>query len=247
MAYEFSSTVRFSECGTDGLLTPEKMLAYFEDAMLFDDISCGFGFPYWWRKGITWVLTSWNVLIFERPKLLSKVDIWCSAVGFTRFRGIRNYTIRDEEGNMLAAATGKLALISLEDQSPARIEPAEVEAYHAVEPLPIPEKKSRILIPENAKRFEEVPVARHHIDGLQHVNNKEYYLLAESCLPDGFEIRKMRVIYHRQARLGDTMIPVFGMNGHVFSGAVTDPEGEAFALFELSDKLSEEDLIVAGL
>ena len=150
MAYKFSSTVRFSECDADGKLTPEKILAYFEDCMLFDDVKCGFGFPYWWGKGITSVLTNWNVLIFDRPKLLTEIEIWCSAVHFTKFRGTRNYTIRDKDGRLLVAAVGKLALISLADAHPARLPDEEAAAYHALEPLPIPEASGRIAVPENA-------------------------------------------------------------------------------------------------
>jgi acyl-ACP thioesterase len=50
-------------------------------------------------------------------------------------------------------------------------------------------------------------VQEHHLDTNHHVNNVQYVRLALSTLPEGLTIRRLRIMYQKQARLGDQMLP----------------------------------------
>ena len=52
-----------------------------------------------------------------------------------------------------------------------------------------------------------ISVMRADIDYNRHVNNANYIRMAMELLPDGFEVRGLRVEYRIPAKLGDTLTP----------------------------------------
>ena len=78
----------------------------------------------------------------------------------------------------------------------------------------------RIILPkQDGTVLKPVQVMRADIDYNRHMNNANYVRVAMELLPEGFEVRDMRVEYRIAAKLGDrltpTLYPIDG--GHIVS------------------------------
>ncbi len=247
MGYEFLSRIRYSECDQHEKLTLEHLADYFQDCTVFHDAEVGLGMHYWAQKHQMWVLTSWKILIFRRPICGEMVKVRTDAILCKGFKGLRNFTLRDENGHMLAAAFSKWALLDTLTGRPVRILPEEGDAYGRTEPLPIDTDNGRIEVPEEAASLDPIEIQVHHLDSNRHVNNAQYIRMVEGCLPKGFEVRSMRVSYHRSAALGDTIYPKISVSEHQVTGVLADAQGEPYVYFEFLDSVSENDAKVETL
>ena len=69
-------------------------------------------------------------------------------------------------------------------------------------------KDRRIILPkEGGEVHEPVRVLRADIDYNRHMNNANYVRVAMELLPEGFEVRGLRVEYRVAAKLGDVLVP----------------------------------------
>lgn len=247
MGYEFTSRVRYSECGQNEVLTYDHLADYFQDCTVFHDASVGMGMRYWSDKQAMWVLTAWKILIFDRPACGDLIRVRTDAIECKGFRGLRNFTMRNEEGKLLAAAHTKWALISTENGRPVRILPEEGDAYGHNQPLPIEEERERIQVPEDAPRGDAIEVMPFYLDSNHHVNNAQYIKLIQDLIPEDFPIHTLRVSYHSSATLGDVMYPRIAVGAHSITGALENADGNPFVIFEFRDCFSETDKNVAFL
>ena len=247
MGYEFTSRIRYSECGQNEVLTYDHLADYFQDCTVFHDASVGMGMQYWANKETMWVLTAWKILVFDLPACGDLVTVRTDAIDCKGFRGLRNFTLRSEEGRMLAAAHTKWALLSTVNGRPVRILPEETEAYGRTTPLPIEEEKDRITVPEDAARGEAIEVMPYYLDSNHHVNNAQYIRLIQDLIPEDFVIRTLRVSYHKSAALGDVMYPRIAYREHEITGALETADGEPYVIFDFKDCFSETDKMVGFL
>ena len=247
MGYEFTSRIRYSECGQSQTLTFDHLVDYFQDCSVFHEMSVGLGTLYWKKKQQMWVLTSWKILIFDRPKCGDLVTVRTDAIECKGFRGLRNFTMRSEDGRLLAAAYTRWALMSLIDGRPARLTPEESEAYGRTEPLPMEMDSRKITVPEDAVQGEAIEVMPFFLDTNHHMNNAQYIKVLQDLVPQGFQICTLKMSYHKQAVLGDLMYPRISRANDTIQGALETADGEPYVLFEFKDCFSETDKKVAFL
>ena len=97
---------------------------------------------------------------------------------------------------------------------------------------PMEKAPRKIVVPEGGKAFEPVVVQKHHLDTNMHMNNGQYVQLAQEYLPEGFQVKEIRVQYCKAALLHDTMIPWVYQSegGHII--ALCDEAGRPYAVME---------------
>ena len=247
MGYEFHSRIRYSEVDQNERLTIDHLADYFQDCTIFHDDTAGLGLAYWRERGAMWVTTSWKLLLFEMPRCCEDVLIRTDAISCRSFVGLRNFTMRGEDGRLRAAAFSKYALLDRKTGKPVRIKAEEAEAYGTSEPIPMEEEKNHILLPENAVEKEPVTVQLHHLDPNHHVNNVQFIIMALNYLPEGFTPKMMRVSYHKSAFLGDVIVPKIAYSEHEVIGMLLREDGEPYTIFQFRDTLSEQDARVAEM
>ncbi len=247
MGYQFSSRIRYSECDQDQQLSLDHLADYFQDCTVFHDKDVGFSMQYWLERGAMWVTTSWKILLFRLPKCYEEVVIRTDPIRCHGFKGERNFTLRDQEGKMLAAAYSKYALVDIRTGRPTRVDPEEGRRYGENEPLPIEEEKGHIVLPEAAEALDPIEILDYHLDSNHHVNNAQYIKMMAELLPGDFSVKMMRVSYHRSAVKGDVLVPRMEREGHQIRACFENPSGEPFVFFHFSDCLSEQDQKIAVL
>ena len=247
MGYEFASRIRYSECDQEQKLTLDHLVDYFQDCTVFHDENVGFSMNYWFERGAMWVTTTWKILIFRRPSCYEQVSVRTDAIRCHGFKGERNFKLRDAEGRLLAAAYARFALVDLSTGRPTRIQPEEGSKYGENEPLPIQEEKGHIVVPETAEQGEPIQIATYHLDSNHHVNNAQYIKMMCELLPKTFDVKAMRVSYHRSAVLGDVLYPRLYQDENRILAVFENEAAEPYVYFQFDAALSEMDAGVAQL
>ena len=169
--YIFQSRIRYSEVGSDGRLTLESLLDYFQDASTFHSEDIGLGVAYLKEKNMAWVLSSWQIVVERYPGLCENVVIGTAPYDFKGFIGYRNFWMETEDGERLAYANSIWSLMDVVKMAPAKPPAEMIEGYTLSEKIVMDYAPRKIAIPDNGRVQEEIQVRPHHLDTNGHVNN----------------------------------------------------------------------------
>ena len=171
-------------------------------------------------NNMTQLLATRQVEVVRVPRFKEDLTVTTSIYEVMPMYGFRNTFIRDAQGQpcyrtwsmgaFVDLATGKLARLSDEAIASLTLEPKQEMNYRG----------RRIILPkQDGTVLEPVQVMRADIDYNRHMNNANYVRVAMELLPEGFEVRDMRVEYRIAAKQGDwltpTLYPIDG--GHIVS------------------------------
>ena len=103
MKYSFTSRIRYSEIGEDGIspCRADQLLSGLQYLPVGSDRRGRCGAQ---KRGCAWVLSAWQIHVRRYPSLGEAVKITTWASGFKGFLGMRNFTMETEDGEMLACA-----------------------------------------------------------------------------------------------------------------------------------------------
>jgi len=230
--YTFDSRIRYSETDSEGFLSMQEMLNYFQDSSTFQSEDLELGISYMKEQKMVWVLSSWQIVVDRYPVLGERVTVGTLPYDFKGFMGYRNFFMRDEAGNYLAKANSIWSLLSTESGKPALPTELMLTKYGVEEKLDMEYAPRKIRVPEGGEGQEPVVVRNHHLDSNQHVNNGQYVSIAAGYLPREFCIAQLRAEYKKQAFLGDVFYPNVTeiQNGYIVS--LNDAEGIPYMIGE---------------
>lgn len=205
--YAFDSRIRYSETDSEGRLTLDALLNYFQDCSTFHSEDVGLGLGYMKEIGQVWVLSAWQIVVERYPVLGEKVKIVTLPYELKAFLGYRNFAMLDEQGRYLAKANSLWSLLNVNTGKPVMVNEAMQQGYGIDEKLEMDYAPRKIAVPEGGVMQEPIVVKKHHLDTNHHVNNGQYVNIAMEYLPDEFVIRQMRAEYKKQAFLDDVLYP----------------------------------------
>ena len=200
--YTMKSNIRYSECGADNKIKIPAIINYFQDCTTENSEKLGAGYTYLKANKRAWILNAWDITIFRRPEVGEAVEISTWATGFKGVFGPRDFQMKTEQGELLAAA--KTLWVYLDTEQGRPIRPTEEEmAVYQVEPSFSEETIARkISIPDGMMCAGSFPVGKYQIDTNHHVNNSQYVQVACEVLPEDFDVTRVRVEYRKAAVLG---------------------------------------------
>lgn len=232
--YTFDSKVRFSEVDHTGRITLPGIINYFQDCSTFQSESIGLGVDYFAEHNRAWILTYWQVVIEEYPRLAQEINIATWATEFKSMLGKRNFCMTDTEGKKLAYANSVWAYMDMKKGRPVRPSAEEVDPYGSGEPLEMDYQPRKIKLPESAVKKEPFAVRKYHIDTNEHVNNCQYVQMALEVLPEEIQVHKLRVDYKKSAVLGDRIFPKYAKEEDRVVVELCDEGGKAYAVVEFA-------------
>lgn len=234
--YTFESRIRYSETGTDGKLTLESLLDYFQDCSIFHSEEIGLGIKYLEEKNLAWVLSSWQIVIERYPNVCENVVIGTAPYDFKGFVGYRNFWMDTESGERLAYANSIWSLMDTVKMVPAKPPVEMTEGYVLSEKLQMDYAPRKIAVPLDKKEQEKIEVRPHHLDTNGHVNNGQYVRIAMDYIPKDFHIRQLRAEYKKQAVLGDMIIPLAAVNEDrtIYTVSLNTENGTPYSIIELT-------------
>ena len=230
--YTWNSRVRFSEIGEDKRLTLDGILNYFQDSSTFHSEDIGNGMEVVEGLKRVWVLSSWQIVVNEYPKIAERIKLGTWPYDFNRFFGGRNFIMYGEDGRVLAYANSLWTYLNSENGRPVRVEEEVVSKYQLEPKYDMEYADRKITLPEEMEEKESFPVEIYHLDTNHHVNNGQYVKMAGAYLPRGFEIAQMRAEYKKSALLGDMIYPKVAVEADKVVVSLDDEAGNAFTVVE---------------
>lgn len=204
--YEISVRVRFSDIGKDNKLRLYELPKYFQDSSIEHSESLGVGIPYLVPRNLAWLLTSWQIDISRLPVYDEKLTIQTWPFDFKGAFGYRNYTMLGEDGEVLVKAYAIWLHTDIADMKPAKTSEEEAGCYGSEPKLDMEYQPRKITLPSEMTEVDRMKVQRHYADMYQHLNNAMYVDIASDYIPEEQEVRRLRVDYRKQMRVGDTMV-----------------------------------------
>ncbi|MBQ9305937.1 acyl-[acyl-carrier-protein] thioesterase [Butyrivibrio sp.] len=238
--YTFNSRIRYSEVDSEGILTLESLIDYFQDCSTFQTQDGPASMEYLRSLDLAWVLNSWQIEIKRYPKLCEEVVIGTIPYELKGALGLRNFFMDTKEGERLAVANSVWTLFNFEKNLPARVTPMIIEAYPLSDKLDMNYGDRKIKVPETGQvhSCEDIVVRKHNLDTNNHVNNGQYVRMAMDLVKDKEgKITSMRAEYKRQAHLGDILKPVVIENktsdNSIYTVSLNNTDGQAVCVVEL--------------
>lgn len=250
--YYFNSRIRYSEINSQGFLSMEALMNYFQDCSTFQSEDLGIGLGYLEPRDLAWVVNSWQVDVSRYPRLGEKVIIGTIPYEIKGFIGCRNFFMDTEDGERLAVANSVWALLNMKTGRPAKVTPEMVTGYTIGEKLPMDYLSRKISFPKegNIRRADEIIIQPYHLDTNQHVNNNQYIGIGTGVIrsledSDGLApvIKRLRAEYRMQAHLGDVLYPLCATTTDgeniVRTVSLGDESGKAYCIVEVTSEHEE--------
>ena len=183
-------------------------------------------------NNMTQLLATRQVEVLRVPRYKEDLTVTTSIYEVMPMYGFRNTFIRDAQGQpcyrtwsmgaFVDLSTGKLARIADDAIASLTLDPKQEMDYRG----------RRIILPkQEGSVMESVMVMRADIDYNRHMNNANYVRIAMELLPEGFEVRDMRVEYRIAAKLGDMLTPtLYPIDGGYI--VALDIDGQPSAIIE---------------
>ncbi|MCR5770425.1 MAG: acyl-[acyl-carrier-protein] thioesterase [Butyrivibrio sp.] len=246
--YSFKSRIRYSEINSQGFLSMEALMNYFQDCSTFQSEDLGIGLDYLDKQGAAWVINSWQVDVSRYPKIGENVIIGTIPYEIKGFIGCRNFFMDTEDGERLALANSIWAFINLETGRPVKVTPDIIDGYQISEKLPMDYQPRKIPFPEEGdiRSTQEILIHPFHLDTNQHVNNNQYITMAIDSIRSLKEsdekapfVKRLRAEYKMQAHLGDVIYPiccsVLKDDRLVHTVSLNDENGKAYSVIEVTE------------
>ena len=169
--YDFKSRVRYSEVNSERQLTLPALIDYLQNCCTFQSEDMNIGVEYLEQHHAAWVLSSWEIVMNRYPKLAEHITVSTWPYSFKGFYGYRNFTIKDEAGEICAFANSVWVYMDTATMRPVRIAKEVQDAYIPVmdEAIQYDWSDRKIRIEGTPVEKEPVLVQRFHIDTNHHM------------------------------------------------------------------------------
>ena len=237
--FTFDTKVRYRELNEKGVVRPEAIVNYLQDCTTFHSDSLGASVDFYKRENKAWVLNAWQIEIREPLKLGEELTVGTWPYDFSGAYGYRNFIIKNKEGKNVVEANTVWVFADITTGRPMKLTEEYTKYYTLEEKLPMNYMDRKIKIPEGVIGigYEPVSIRKSFIDTNGHVNNSRYIECGAEYIPAGYNVRRIRAEYKRQARYGESFYPVTydmrddGGNG-IFAIALNDENRKPYALVE---------------
>lgn len=206
--YSLQYQVTTSTCDNEGRLKLFSALQMMQDCSeMWIDSEPGVS-KYFAEQNMAQLLASRQVEVVRVPKFKEKLTVTTSVYGMKPMFGFRNTFIYDAEGVPCYRTWSMGAFVDKSTGKLKRVDEATMASMTLEPQLDMTYGDRRIILPKEGGDVKApISVMRADIDYNRHVNNANYIRMAMELLPDGFEVRGLRVEYRIPAKLGDTLTP----------------------------------------
>lgn len=234
--YQLKSKVRYSEATTKSELSYHALLNYLQDSSTLHSEELGESGAQLLEQNMAWVLSFWQICIEDMPKLSENITISTWPYHTKGLFGLRNFCMENEKGEKIVKANSIWVLIDPRTGRPLRITD-EVSSHYPDEPkLEMDYCDRKINLPLEYEEKDAIRVPSYFIDTNNHMNNAKYVMVAETFLPQDFQVREIRVEYKVAAVLDDILCPRVTIGEKDVTVALVSPEGNPYATVQFFRK-----------
>jgi acyl-ACP thioesterase len=207
--YTLTYKVTTSTCDSEGKLKLYSALQMMQDCSEMWIDSEPEVKNYFLQQNMAQLLATRQVEIIRVPDYKEELTVTTSVYGMKPMFGFRNTYIYDAEGKPCYKTWSMGAFVDKANGKLKRVDDATIASMTLEPQLEMNYGDRRIILPrEGGEAQEPYKVLRADIDYNKHMNNANYVRIAMELLPEGFEVKCLRVEYRVAAKLGDVLVPV---------------------------------------
>ncbi|MBR1686929.1 MAG: hypothetical protein IJ710_00145 [Prevotella sp.] len=206
--YSLNYKVTTSTCDSEGRLKLYSALQMMQDCSEMWIDSEPNVKQYFTEQNMAQLLAARQVEVIRVPEYKEELTVTTSVYGMKPMFGFRNTFIYDAEGHPCYKTWSMGAFVDKSTGKLKRVDDKTIASMSLEPQLEMTYKDRRIILPKTEGEVQKpVNVLRADIDYNRHMNNANYVRVAMELLPEGFEVRGVRVEYRVAAKLGDILIP----------------------------------------
>lgn len=231
--FEYNTVVSYSKTDRNKQVPAYEILNYMQDCTTFHSETLGVGLQYMESIGKAWLLLAYHI---EKNKPLvmgQKITVGTTPVDFQKVFGERQFYIKDENGDYLVKANSIWILMDMSDRKPIRIREEDTKMYPLARAFDDVSVSRRMTLSEEKERKPELKVLKTYIDNNGHVNNADYLRAAAEMLPSDYEWSDLQIIYQKEAREGDVIIPYIHNEKEGIGITFENNEGDIFTKIKI--------------
>ena len=206
--YSLKYKVTTSCCDSEGRLKLYSALQMMQDCSEMWIDSVPMVKQYFAEQNMAQLLATRQVEVVRVPEFKEELTVTTSVYEVKPMFGFRNTFIYDADGKPCYKTWSMGAFVDKAAGKLKRVDDVTIQSMTLDPKLDMDYKDRRIILPkEGGEVLEPVRVLRADIDYNRHMNNANYVRVAMELLPEGFEVRGLRVEYRVAAKLGDVLVP----------------------------------------
>lgn len=201
--------VGLSDTNTKQELTETSLLRFLEDIAGMHSEKVGYGASSIDKTKRTWILLSWKVRMFKRPKMNETVTVETWSRLIEKFYAYRDFKVYDSNKNLVAIATSKWIYIDIENGRIVKVTD-EVSSCYESENVSVFDEKDfaddiKLKEPESEIINEiDFKITRNLFDINNHVHNIYYMDIAKEALPEDVylnnEFNDFEIMYKKEIK-----------------------------------------------
>lgn len=221
--FEHTFQVGFRDTGRANTLTNRALLSFMEDIGGLHSDCAGYGINDIEKTHLTWILVSWKLKVFDRPKCGQKVRVVTWGRHFNKVHALRDFEVYDEDNKLIAIATSKWVLFNTQTNRLFRISQEVADAYTMENKSVFDEEVTfSIDTPTSTKVSNtlDYTILRKDIDINNHVHNLYYLDFAYEVLPEDVYknniFNNVEIVYKKECSLNSKIKCeyIFSDNAH---------------------------------
>lgn len=235
MAFEMELGYRLRWLDFDryGRIQPVTLLDMFQDLATMQAESMGIGRDDMLKQGVFWVVVRAKYEVIREPEHYQVVNVRTWPHTPSSFSFLRDFEVRDEDGELLVKATTEWVLMDVETRKFVRMKDHYDGLYDFSEDRAFSEKPRKVPnFDEGNRPVRTVVPAYSDIDVNGHVNNARYPTFAMDALEPGPEgaIKTFQIDYRHEVMPGAPLqVHTLVEDGIVLQKGVREDGNVAFA------------------
>jgi acyl-ACP thioesterase len=198
------------ETDASGLVKTVSLLNYLQDAAGEHAGLLGLSVPDLFKRGLTWVLSRYHVLIRRHPRMGERLEITTWPSGKSGYFATRDFEMASAAGPVLSA-TSSWMIIDLERKAPVKVD-AVIDVPYAVDRRALDDPFASLPVPSAREAEVRFRVESGHLDWNRHVNNAVYVQWALEAVPAEVLTRRrpleLEVSYRAETFYGEEVLSV---------------------------------------
>ena len=209
--YSINHTIACYEADANNIMRPTAMLDMMQEAANTNAASLGFGYDEMRTANTGWVISRIHLRFKRYPQWREEVNLQTWHKGVAKLFYLRDFILRDMNGETLAEATSSWLIIDMNTRRLVRNSDLASSPEKCTKEDAIAEPAEKVVLPVDVEpeRIRKHPVTWSEIDANGHVNNVKYVVWAMDAvkLEDIKEkaLKELLVNYDAEVMPGDVV------------------------------------------
>lgn len=204
-----SYQIRSYECDKHRRLRLLTLMNILQDMADSHADRLGLGYDFCLAHKLAWVAGAYHISIAQMPQLHEQIEVATWPSEEHKLAAIRDYEIRNKQGEVIVRASTQWVLINFETKRPVPLR-GNLPSYEVV-----PEKAddfafAKLALPEHFDVCKKFEVRFDDIDVNNHVNNAVYPLWASETAGNDFRLshnlKEVEIYFKKPALFGDAVL-----------------------------------------